>query len=361
MHTPGTHARVRTRTPHAIRIAAGTALLAGTLLVSACGSDHEPPRTTAAAPQVAGEPFEISAAPRQTHLRAAGTAEPLQQATLSTKLLGAVTQVMVQEGDVVRAGQPLLRIDARDLAAKAAQLDAAHAEASAVHREASLHADRMRALFADDAAPKAQLDAAETGLARAAAGLDAVRANRAELLAASSYSVVTAPFAGTVVRRMVDPGSFAAPGAPLLVLQDVSSLRVRATTAPDDAMRLVRGQEVAAIVEGRSVPARIEGVVPTAGGSLYAVNAIVANPGGLLAAGGVAALELPAAVRTTMVIPQRAVVREGELTGVHLQRDGATVLRWVRLGPVTGDSVEVHAGLQAGDRVIVPAAIAGAR
>src|SRR5690606_34484756 len=116
------------------------------------------------------------------------------------------------------------------------------------------------ALYADDAAPKAHLDAAETGLARARAGVDAVRANRAELTAIAEYSVIRAPFDGIVVRRMVDPGSFAAPGSPLIVLQDDAALRISATAAPDAVRGLERGQEIGATIEGESVIARIEGV-----------------------------------------------------------------------------------------------------
>ena len=81
------------------------------------------------------------------------------------------TYVDSRDLDAVAAGQPLLRIDARDLAAKSSRAEAMQAEAGAVLREAELHAERMRALYADEAAPKVQLDAAETGLARARAGV----------------------------------------------------------------------------------------------------------------------------------------------------------------------------------------------
>jgi multidrug efflux pump subunit AcrA (membrane-fusion protein) len=56
---------------------------------------------------------------------AGGTAAPIQQATLSTRLMGTVTDVLVREGDRVAAGQIVLRLDARDLAAKSSQAAAA--------------------------------------------------------------------------------------------------------------------------------------------------------------------------------------------------------------------------------------------
>ena len=75
-----------------------------------------------------------------------------------------------------------------------------------MHAEAKAQAGRIRALYADSAATKAQLDQAETGLARADAAVANARAMAAELAATASYAEVRAPFAGIVTRRFVDPG-----------------------------------------------------------------------------------------------------------------------------------------------------------
>lgn len=332
---------------------------AGLVLLAACGGDHEeaPAAPVASVPQ--GVEFTVTAAPRVAYLNAAGVVRPIADATLSTKLMGSVTEVMVQEGDAVRQGQPLLRIDARDLGAQRQQVEAGQANAEAVLAEAELHVKRMRALFEDDAAPRAQLDAAETGYTRALAGVAAARASAAELAAVSSYAVIRAPFNGTVVRRMVDPGSFAAPGAPLLTVQDARRLRVTVSASPDAVRGVRAGEPVTAVVEGIVVPATIEGVVPGAAG-LFSVNALIDNADGRLPGTGAAELALPQGMRTTMVVPVRALRRQGDLTGVYLVRGEGVLTRWVRLGPVTGDSVEVVSGLQDGDRIIVPTAVPGA-
>ena len=336
-------------------------LLGGTIFLAACAPERAAAPAAESPPIPAGEALAVAAAPRPTYLEAAGVAEPVAEATLSTKLMGSVIEVLVREGDVVRQGQPLLRIDARDLAARGAQVAAGRAEAEAVLREAELNAQRMRSLYADQAAPKVQLDAAETGLARARAGVDAARANAAELAAIRDYAVIAAPFAGTVVRRMVDPGSFVTPGAPLLVVQDASRLRLSVSAAPMAVRGLTRGMELTATIESQPVSARVEGVVPAAGGNLYTVNALVSNPQGALPAGGTATLALPQGSRSTIVIPERAVVRQGDLTGVYLRTAESAHLQWVRLGRTLADSVEVISGLRDGQLVIVPAAPAGER
>jgi RND family efflux transporter MFP subunit len=335
----------------------GVLIVAVALSAAACGGGGEDAESAALAAPADEVLYEVTLAPRAVSQSATGVAAPVAEATLSTRLMGTIMAVHVHEGDRVREGQPLLRIDARDLAAKESQVAAGRAEAEAVLREAELHAERMRALYADDAAPKAQLDAAETGLARARAAVQAAGAGAAELAAVRAYSVVAAPFAGTIVRRMVDPGSFASPGMPLLVIQDATRLRVSANVSPSAVRQLARGATIAAVIEGQLASAVVEGVVPAPGSSLYSVNAIVDNRDGLYIPGGAATLAIPGAARPAMVVPASAVVHRGSLTGVNIRTETGTELRWIRLGPVLGDSVEVSAGLREGERVIVPVAV----
>src|SRR5512142_66880 len=149
-------------------------------VAAACGSP-KPPADAARAPRVAGTVFTVRDTTLDATFEASGTAGPLRQAILSTKLMGTVLEVLVKEGDQVSAGQPLIRIDARDIAAKQAQVAASVADAEAMRADARRQADRMRALYADSAATRAQLDAAETGLARAEAASRAAHASGTEL------------------------------------------------------------------------------------------------------------------------------------------------------------------------------------
>jgi len=286
-------------------------------------------------------------------LEAAGTAEPFAQATLSTKLMGTVLEVLVREGDAVAGGATLLRIDARDLDARRAQIAAQLADAQAMRGEAQTQADRMRRLYADSVATRAQLDAAETGLARTSAAVRQVEAGSAELEATIGYAVIRAPFAATVTRRLVDPGAFAAPGAPLLAVEDGSRLRLSASAAPASLRGLHRGQSIDARIEGASASAVIEGIVPAPGGATYTVNAIVENRGRAFLPHSAAVLLLPQERRTVRLVPARAVVRDGDLTGVHVVQGGATDLRWIRVGRAFGSDVEVLSGLSTGEQVTV--------
>lgn len=329
-------------------------LVIGLVVVHACSPGHDDETTTTTGATVTGPTHVVTDTVIADVFEASGTAEPIQQATLSTKLMGSVTRVHVREGDVVRAGQLLLELDAQDLAAKRARAAATLREAQAVHGEAELHAGRIRALYADSAAAKAQLDAAETGLARAAAGVEAARAVAAEVEAAAQYAQIRAPFGGVITQRFVDPGAFAAPGTPLVALENSSRLRVSATAPPNAVKTVTRGSMIQGAVEGEPVDLRVEGVVPGPGANLYTVNAVVSNPNRKFLSRSAATLALVQAERRALVIPAAAVIREGALTGVHLRLGDETELRWVRLGRSLGDWVEILSGLEAGDLVVLP-------
>jgi len=331
--------------------AAGTVLL--TLLLAACGREEAPAPGDRVA--LTGTPVAVTDTMVPDVFEAAGTADPLRLATLSTKLMGTVTAVLAQEGDHVTTGQPVVQLDARDLAAKRSQVEAGLAMATAGQAEALAQAGRIRGLYADSAATRAQLDQAETGLARADAAVASARASAAEVAAMASYAEVRAPFAGIVTRRLVDPGAFAAPGTPLLTIEDASSLRITVSTAPEAARGLRRGHLVDATIGDSTARATIEGTVPS-GANLYTVNALVANPGGRFLSGSAATLALPRGTRRALLVPASAVTRQGELTGVRAVTAGTSSLRWVKLGRVHGAMVEVLSGLAGSDTVLVPAA-----
>lgn len=334
-----------------MRIPARFLAPATALLFAACGS-AEPAHEPVAEPRMPeGAELTVHAADRPSVLEAPAVAQPYAEATLSTKLMGSVLSVDVQEGDAVAEGAVLVRLDARDLDAKAAQVEASLAQAEAAYAEAKAHVERMRSLFAEEAAPKAQLDAAEAGFARAQAAVQAARAGGDELQAMRSYATVRAPFRGIVTSRFVDPGAFAAPGAPLVTVQDPRRLRVTASIAPASAGGVARGDTLHATIEGQTVTAIVEGVVPAQGASLYTVNAIVDNADGRFLAGSAASLAIAQGVTKSIVVPMEAIVHEGDLTGIWIAGAG---IRWVRLGSAFADSVEVVSGLRDGDRIVVP-------
>lgn len=336
-----------------------TAMLGGAAIM-ACGGGT-PEHVPVVARPVEGEVVTVRDTVVTDAFEAAGMAEPVQRAMISTKLMARVLEVTVREGDRVARGQVLVRLDASDLAARRGQVDAGVAAAQAAHQDALAQARRIRALYADSAAPKATLDAVEAGLARAEAAVRQAEAARSEVDAVDTYATLRAPFAGVVTQRLADPGAFAAPGMPLVVVEDQSSLRLSVTAAPDAVRGIRRGDRLAGTVAGRPVEAVVEGVVPAPGGHVVTVNAMVPNQGDAAFAGSAASLALPLGTRPAILVPGTAIVREGDLTGVRVRVAGGSDLRWIRTGRPRDGQVEVLSGLAPGDQVIVPPAAAEGR
>ena len=329
------------------------ALLLATIAIAACGAPRSEQRPSAGSDQSQFVIAVVRDSVIASTQDANGVAAPFQQAVISTKLMGTVIEVLVREGDHVSVAQALLRIDARDVDAKGAQVAASVAAAEATQASAQLQLKRMRALFTDSAATRAMLDAAETGAAQANAGVGAARAAAAEVAAVKDYAMVRAPFAGIVTKRFVDAGSFAAPGVPLVQVQDISRLRLTVTAPPDAARAAHRGATLNAEVDGHPVAAVVEGVVPSPAGGVYVINAIVSNPSGLLSAGSAALVRLPAGTRHAMLIPDNALIHNGDLTGVRVRVGTNVDVRWVKVGDHIGTFIEILSGLRVGEPVLV--------
>jgi len=332
------------------------------LVAAACHGKPPAAATGDAAGALARRTLVLRDTTIRSTLEASGIAAPIREATLGTKLMGSVTEVLVHEGQTVAAGEILVRIDSRDVAAKSAQADAGVAEAEAMYKNALAQTTRIRALYADSAAPKAQLDEAEAGLARADAGLRAARGMSAEVEAVKTYADVRAPFAGSITKRFVDPGAFVAPGAPIVTIQDASRLRISVSVAPADVRAIVRGAKLGARIEEQPTAALVEGIVPGGGGALYTVNALVENTPRRFLPGAAATLLIPQGTHAGILLPESMLVREGDLTGTYvIGATGQSELRWLQVARAEGGSVEVLSGLRAGDRVESAAPVAGER
>jgi RND family efflux transporter MFP subunit len=269
--------------------------------------------------------------------RAAGVVRAARRADLSTRLPGRVESVRVRAGDQVRAGQLLLTVER-------ASLTAAERQAASALELATTNLRRVERLYADSAAPLVQLEAARNAVAQAEGQVAAVASDLA-------YADVRAPFAGTVAGRLVDPGDHAAPGQPLLVVEDRGAREIVVTIPDELRHRVRRGQNVTVeIGDGRRrVTARVLAAVTGADLRSPTVELRLAGPTDLTP--GIAAVaEIPTGEGTALMVPAGAMVERGQLQGVYLFAPDSTLrLRWIRAGRVRGDSVEVVSGLRAGD------------
>lgn len=312
-----------------------------------------------------------------------GVVEAVRQTVLASQVAGAIVRLDVQVGDRVRAGQVLMRIDARaaeqTAAASEAQVRAARAELDVATKDFR----RQQQLFRDNFISAAALDRADAAFKATQAQLQAQIAQAGAARTQSGLHVVTAPFAGVVSEVPVQLGDMALPGRALATVYDPALLRITAAVPQTVAQRLVAGQMPRAELPGLPgaaawvTPQRLQ-QLPTVDAATLSVQLRAELPPGLagVVPGMFARLWLPlsgaggatgAAARAVpaegLSVPLQAVVRRAELTGVYvLDAAGQPVLRQVRLGRSQGDQVEVLAGLMAGERVVTtPQAAARAR
>jgi RND family efflux transporter MFP subunit len=285
-----------------------------------------------------------------------GRVEAVRQAQIGAQVPGAVIELDVRAGDHVRAGQVLLRIDARaaeqGASASGAQVAAARAQLNVAAGELA----RKRQLFAKRYISQAALDQVEAAYKAAQAQVNALEAQAGAAQTQTAFHTVRAPFDGIVARVDVERGDMAMPGKPLLTVYDPAQLRVSAAVP---ATALAAGAQGARVLlagqPGPITPERVQ-VLPTVDAASLTREVRADLPADVNVAPGLfARLALPAAEGAKrMIVPRGAVVRRAEMTGLYvLDANGAPRLRQVRLGPVAGDEVEVLSGLDAGERVVI--------
>lgn len=328
------------------------AALALALSLAACGGDADE-RAQAAPPKL--DTFVVAAGAGDGRAWD-GTVEAVREATLSAQTSGRVAEVNVDVNDRVEGGLALLRLTVVEQQAgvDAARAQLRAAEASAV--EAERQFQRFAALAEDDYVSRAQLDQARAARDAAVAARDAARAQLSSAGQNADYTTVRAPYAGVVSARLVEPGETVNPGQPLMTVYAPDDLRIE-VRVPQSAADAIRAQPRARVRfdDGVAVDAREVVVYPAADPASHSVPVRVLLPKLVTppAPGVVAKVEFPVrAEGRTLRVPSSSVSRRGELTAVYVVKDGRVLLRQLRLGARDGESVEVLAGLRAGDVVV---------
>ena len=285
-----------------------------------------------------------------------GRVEAVRQAQMAAQVPGTVVDLQVRAGDPVRAGQTLLRIDAR-AAEQGASASGAQALAARAQRDvAAKELARKQQLYEKRYISQAALDQAEAAYKAAQAQADALAAQAGAAQTQTALHVVRAPFDGIVAQVAVERGDMAMPGKPLLTVYAPAQLRVSAFVPATALAAGIEGARVQFAGQAEAItPARVQ-VLPTVDAASLTREVRVDLPPHVNAAPGqFARLLLPGTAEGArrLVVPRGAVVRRAEMTGLYvLDESNAPRLRQVRLGAAAGDEVEVLSGLDAGERVV---------
>ncbi len=350
------------------------------LLLASCGSEPARRAAQSQAAPVAVRVADVTTVDWHASYEATGTVRARTTATISSKVMGYVQQVSAQVGDHVAAGQTLVTLDARDLEAALRQAEAGRASVESAIPElenavASAKANldlaqatfkRMEELTAKKSVSNQEFDEASARLKSAQANYDMTRSRRTQVNSKMAqaeqevrtaaimrdYAKLAAPFVGVVTARSVEPGNLAAPGAPLLSIEQDGLYRLEASVDESKLPSVRVGQAVDAVIEDRRVSARVSEIVPSVDSAsrTYTVKLdLPAMPH--LRSGMFGRAFFPLGAQKVAVVPLTALVNNGQLEWVFVVEGGVAHTRMVTTGRRGGDIVEILSGLTVGEKV----------
>ena len=292
-----------------------------------------------------------------------GSLTPLVQSQIKSRVAGEVLEVMHREGEAVRRGEVLLRIDTRSQEAQVASQQAALDKARADLGIATLNFHNSERLLAKKFIAQNVLDTARSVRDAATASVKLAEAQLRLAEIALADAVVRAPFDAVVARRFAEPGEKVSSDSALLELVDVSRLELQAAAPAADTPAISPGQLAEVRVDGfgeRVFEARVERINPVTeqGSRQILLYLAIDNADGALRGGMFAQGELVIErSEPVLAIPAAAVKQEAGIDYAWVIENGVLLRRQLTLGAARGAEglVEVRAGLDAGTRLVTVA------
>jgi membrane fusion protein, multidrug efflux system len=274
-----------------------------------------------------------------------GVVEPLRTVAVNSQLSGAVIALRVEEGTVVRAGDTLAELDGRELQAQLAAADASFQVAEAAFERAQQLRDRQIITLPE-------YEQQRTAHAAAKAALDQLRTR-------IGYTHILSPVDGVVTQKLVEAGDAVGTQGRLFSVAEVSTLVVRVGVSELDVVELREGDPVEVDLDAfpdRSVSGHIRRIFPVADPTTRLLPVEVAldpSARSFVRPGFLARTTFALNERSgVLLVPQGALVGGGNSQAVYVVEDGHAVRRTVETGLTSQGSVEVTAGLKAGEAVV---------
>jgi membrane fusion protein, multidrug efflux system len=350
------------------RAAGGLALFGAASLATACGGPGAapPPSGAASAGGVSIGPESVLTVARgeiRTGPLLSGELRAAREAMVRAKMAGSVLEVTVEEGQAVRRGAVIARIEARPLQDALLSSQSAVRSAEQALAVAEREAERTASLVKGGALAERDIELARTAVAGSQAQLADARARLASVRQQLEDAVVTAPISGVVSGRPVNAGDVVSPGTPIATIIDLSSMWLEASVQSEALSALKPGTPVEFQVRGypgQIFEGHIERMAPAADPVTRQVMIFVDVPNtrGRLVAGLFAEGRVTSERRQAVVVPAIAVDTGGQSSWVLRLRDGKAERVPVQVG-VRDDRterVEILAGVAAGDVLLIGAA-----
>ena len=328
--------------------------MVGPALVLLAACSHSRPGETAPDAAVRATVIAVTAAPRAQSVSVPGVVIGSEHAELASSAGGRVTRVYVSAGQRVARGARLVDVDPAAGRAALAQAQAQDAAARAAAQQATRDFKRYQALYAEHAVSSREFEEMQHRHATTAAAAQAADAALDAARAALGYAELRAPFAGVVAAKNVRSGDFAAPGAPLIVL-DGGRPRVETRVSGEMLREIKPGERAEVDIDGHNLSGTVIELVAAADPVTHThLVKLALPPGAAVNSGAYASVGFVVGSHAALAVPDTAVIERAGLTGVFVVDDkNRAHFRMVRAGTARGGFSDILAGLSAGERVVV--------
>lgn len=274
-----------------------------------------------------------------------GTMEPNQIVDVPAEQRGQVSEMLVVEGQEVKEGDVLMRLDAALLEA---ELNRAKAQAAFDSRTL----ERMRELLERGVVNKSQVEEAEARSILSSTALEVATTNL-------ERTTVYSPISGVLNTIIIDGGEYVQSGDPVAQIIDVSSMKVVIQIPERDVPYIRKGAVIKVLVDalgGRAFQGRVTYISELAdsGTNTTRIEVTVGNESRLLHSGMIVRAQITRRILSDVImIPLLSVIPLENGRQVYLAEDGKAVPRQVELGMIRGSEVQVVSGLTPGEQLIV--------
>lgn len=318
----------------------GVIVSALTCVLSGCGRQPERP-APGSLPAASVTVTTVTLKPRPAWEEVVGTVRAKSRTVIEARVSGRIEQMPVALGGRVESGELLVQLNAPEIEAKLQQ-------AQALQLQADADLKRFTALLETAALTRAEFDNAQAHARVAQAAV-------AEAETRWSYTRIRSPYAGVITRKYADVGDLAAPGKPLLEMEDATALRLEADVPEAVIGRLHPGDKLPVRIS--SLASELEGVVreiaPAADpNSRTFLVKLDLPPAPGLRPGQFGRVAMVVGETTALRVPVPAVVRRGQMEIVFVAVAGHAQLRLVKTGARVGAEIEVVSGVNAGEQVV---------
>lgn len=339
--------------------AVGLVLVIGGTTAMLSGASHAEVNPPAPVSALAVTTTEVRFSRLPVSVPASGTIQAVDEIVVGSEVAGlAIAELLADEGDTVKKGQVLARLNSDILEAQLAQTNAQIAAAQATTAEAAANLERAAELGRRGFASKQLIDQRKAAALSQRAQVAIHSAQRDELEARLAQTVITAPTDGVIASRNVAQGQVVGNGMELFRIIRDGKLEWKAEL-PDHQLNSLRDGQKATVMAGA---AKVEGEIRLISETIDArsrngVVHVALPADGRLRAGMFARGEMTGGEANVLTLPEAAVVtRDGQSFVFTLTHEGRVQLTKIEAGARTGKLVEVRRGLAQGARVVLDGA-----